>query len=64
MSRKNPSKKIIEIEKIKITVLFRRASARYSAPLSPILFSLRLSVVSVYVENRTGKKRDYKDWFY
>jgi hypothetical protein len=33
----------------KLTVFLRNASARCSAPFSPILFSSRSSVVSVYM---------------
>jgi hypothetical protein len=42
---------------MRITVLFHNASAKCSAPLSPILFEERCSVVSVCVKREDAYMR-------
>ena len=48
----------MEEEKIRLTVLFRSAADKYSAPLSPILFHPRSSVLSVCVKKSICVKEE------
>ena len=45
-----------------ITILFRKTSASFSAPLSPILLPPRFSVVSVCDSKETIMKNIEKKW--
>ena len=48
----------VEEEKIRLTVLFRSAADKCSAPLSPILFNPRSSVLSVCVKKSICVKEE------